>query len=454
MKKLTGILVCLLLVLLCAAALADVKLDEKHFPDKIFREHLKMYVDQDGNGVLSDKEISGTKYMDLYGTELKDVTGLKYFTNLESLTVNGSVKTIDLSKNTKLTYLTVISKLTALDVSHNTKLKTLICYGNKFKKLDVSKCPELVKLVQNKKRSYDPNGVGNHFWSNRKDDMYGDLAVNADVTVIAGKKTSKPSDVVTVHDPYVVYSVDLKVTAPKAGQKSTKKAKVTETTGKSEVESAVWLTSGGKEPSEPYTFEPGKKYKLKLHLEGTGKRYKFCSDVKVTAAGAKVKEVTVVPYKGDTDANWLEVVLSVQVLAKEVTVSGGVYKLDNDKLTATFIKPEDKNATSLKIHTKISANGNEYKVTAIADKACAGCEKLKKVSIGGSVSKIGASAFKDCKKLEKIEIKTAQLKKGSIGDKAFKGIKSKAVFKCPKNKVKLYKEIFRKAGASDKATFK
>jgi len=56
LKKVAGVLIAFLLILLCAVALADVAIDETHFPDAEFREFIKKY-DTDGNGSFNEEEI-------------------------------------------------------------------------------------------------------------------------------------------------------------------------------------------------------------------------------------------------------------------------------------------------------------------------------------------------------------------------------------------------------------
>ena len=116
-------------------------------------------------------------------------------------------------------------------------------------------------------------------------------------------------------------------------------------------------------------------------------------------------------------------------------------------------------------------------VVTIKDKAFAGCAKLKKIPAFEKLQTIGASAFKDCKmlaslmlsanvskigkdafngcaELKKITIKTMKLTDKAVGKNAFKGINSKASFKCPKGKAKVYQKILQKKGAPKTAKFK
>ena len=125
-------------------------------------------------------------------------------------------------------------------------------------------------------------------------------------------------------------------------------------------------------------------------------------------------------------------------MAKQVTVSGGVYKLNLDKKTATLVKPAKKSLTKLNIPDTVSANGMKYKVTEIKGKAFKDMKKLATLTIGKNVAKIGASAFEGCEKLKTVTIKNDKLKKASFGSKCFKDIAAKATFKVPSKAVKNY----------------
>ncbi|MBR6165020.1 MAG: hypothetical protein IKQ45_03715 [Clostridia bacterium] len=67
MKRITGILVCLLLAILCTAAMADVKIDEEHFPDPTFRSFLELRFDKNHDGVLSESEIREATWVHISG---------------------------------------------------------------------------------------------------------------------------------------------------------------------------------------------------------------------------------------------------------------------------------------------------------------------------------------------------------------------------------------------------
>ncbi len=193
------------------------------------------------------------------------------------------------------------------------------------------------------------------------------------------------------------------------------------------------------------------------------------SAVTITASNLKYKlpECTFTPPAGKEFDKWdkgapgteITVTANTVITAQwknkagpknEVTVSGGVYKLNHSKKTATFIKAARKAATKLTIKDTVSANGKTYKVTEIKAKACRGMKKLAAVTIGKNVTKIGRQAFEKCAKLKKITIKNAKMKKAGFGSKCFSGISAKVVFKVPAKALKNYTKWIRNPGKAPK----
>ena len=182
----------------------------------------------------------------------------------------------------------------------------------------------------------------------------------------------------------------------------------------------------------------------------------------------------------------------------EFTDDTGVYDVSADK-TATFVKPVNAAATSLKIPATITVLGVKVKVTGIGPSACKNMKKLLKVNIGSNVktidkqafsgcvkletvtggtgvteigdsaftkctslttatleskvAKVGAKAYYKCSKMKTLTVKTKKLTADTIGADAFKNTGIKTV-KCPKGKVKDYQEILVKKGVSKTAEFK
>ena len=90
----------------------------------------------------------------------------------------------------------------------------------------------------------------------------------------------------------------------------------------------------------------------------------------------------------------------------------------------------------------------------IGDSAFQGCASLQSITLNSKVRSIGANAFNNCKKLKKIILKTKKLTKKTVGKNAFKGISKKVVIQCPKGMQKAYKSILKKKGVPKKAKYK
>lgn len=110
----------------------------------------------------------------------------------------------------------------------------------------------------------------------------------------------------------------------------------------------------------------------------------------------------------------------------------------------------DKYFSSVSIPDTAEINGEEYKVTQIANNALKNVTKLKKLTIGKNVTSIGKNAFYGCKNLKDVVIKTKSLTKTSIKANAFKNIHSNAAITVPDTNISLYKSILKKAGINAK----
>ncbi len=146
-KKWLGILIGIALLCLCAAALADVELNETNFPDENFRAVVQNY-DTDGNGSFSEEEIVAVTYISCIEKQISSLQGVEYFTALTRLECGANQLTsLDISKNAALTKLNChTNQLTNLDVSKNTALTELQCHFNQLTSLDVSKNTALTEL--------------------------------------------------------------------------------------------------------------------------------------------------------------------------------------------------------------------------------------------------------------------------------------------------------------------
>lgn len=129
----------------------EITVDQQHFPDPIFREYISQQFDTDGSSSLSKEELENAKTIDFLWGEywVTDMTGIEYFTSLESLNCSSvGITELDLKNNQKLKYLdcTYNSELTALDISYNVNLEELHCYETGISELSVSSNSALRRL--------------------------------------------------------------------------------------------------------------------------------------------------------------------------------------------------------------------------------------------------------------------------------------------------------------------
>ena len=152
-KRLLSILLlcCMVLTLLPTAAFAegatDVSINEANFPDANFRTVVKEY-DTDKDENLSRAEIEAVKEIKCYYKDIRSLTGIEYFTALQTLECYSNLLTsLDISGNTALKSLDCAkNQLAALDVSQNTALESLDCAKNQLATLDVSRNTALKSL--------------------------------------------------------------------------------------------------------------------------------------------------------------------------------------------------------------------------------------------------------------------------------------------------------------------
>lgn len=153
------------------ASTSEIAVDAAHFPDEVFRGYISSQIDLDASGTLSQTEIDSVDTIDFLWGEyyVTDLTGIEYFTSLETLECcytaitsldvsqfpkltrlncsDTGITSLDVSNNPELSYLECsYTGLTALDVSKNPKLTELHCYETDIAALDVSANPALVRL--------------------------------------------------------------------------------------------------------------------------------------------------------------------------------------------------------------------------------------------------------------------------------------------------------------------
>ena len=131
-----------------AHAVDGIAVDEIHFPDANFRGYVSENCDTDGDGFLTDAEIAAVTELNLYGLEIKDLTGVACFTSLTRLNCTSNQLTaLDVSENTALTSLWCnMNQLTELDVSRNAELTSLHCFSNLLQGLDLQANTKLIEV--------------------------------------------------------------------------------------------------------------------------------------------------------------------------------------------------------------------------------------------------------------------------------------------------------------------
>jgi len=116
------------------------EINATNFPDDAFRAYVSNNFDSDGDGWLSRSEIKRATYINVESYGIADLTGIAYFTDLQTLYCDwNQLTTLDVSANTALRELICYdNQLAALNVSGNTALQSLNCSYNQLTTLDVS----------------------------------------------------------------------------------------------------------------------------------------------------------------------------------------------------------------------------------------------------------------------------------------------------------------------------
>ena len=387
----------LVFVMLCLASvgLAEIAVDETHFPDEKFRSIISLF-DTDENGALSSAEIAQIREIDCSNIPLTSLKGVELLSSLEYLDCTQTgLDSLDVSRNKKLkTLWCSINNLTSLDVrsnrelvqlgcasnqlkkldvSRNTKLSELYCDLNEIGKLDVTACTKLSELV--KKGTRINMGEGIDYWANSSSWLY----VDSSMVVKAGNVLSRPINAATA---------------------------VTENGG-------IYLIQDG----EAALIGPSSATLKKLIMPDA-----------IQVSGRSCKVTSVVP---DACENMTELV-SVKI-GRHVKILGNKAFQGCPKLK--------------------TVSGGEG-VTTIGERTFAGDLALTRFTFFRKVNKIGKNAFLNCGKLKTLVFKTTGLTAGSIGANAFKGIHANARVTCPAGKAKLYQRIFLKKGMGKQVVVK
>lgn len=143
----------------------ECKIDSKDnivFEDANFKAYMIKNFDTDGDGEISYEEALAITMIDVDTDNIESLAGIEHMANLTELNCEGpfvmsgyepeegrgKLKTLDVSKNTKLTKLYCgFNQFSSLDLTSNVLLERLRCAGNDLNNLDVSKNTELTRLT-------------------------------------------------------------------------------------------------------------------------------------------------------------------------------------------------------------------------------------------------------------------------------------------------------------------
>ena len=130
-----------------AQSASGVSISAENFPDEAFRNYVSANFD-DGDGILSDTEISAVTAIKVNRKGIKSLKGIEYFTALTKLDCHeNQITSLDLSSCTRLTYLDCcLNKLTNLEIKQCTGLIYLECDENDITSLDLSGLSALAQL--------------------------------------------------------------------------------------------------------------------------------------------------------------------------------------------------------------------------------------------------------------------------------------------------------------------
>ncbi len=170
--------------------------------------------------------------------------------------------------------------------------------------------------------------------------------------------------------------------------------------------------------------------------------------VSIGRADYKVAEIAAKALYKDTKVKTITIGKNVKTIGKNAFASCS--KLTTVKGGEGIVTINDSAFSGCKVLKTFPAMG---KLQSIGARAFKGCVKLTKFTLAAKVKSIGKNAFNGCKGLKNIDVKTTKLTDKNVGAAAFKGIYKTATFKCPKKKLKAYKELFIKKGAPKTCIF-
>ena len=135
----------------------EISINTLTFPDDIFRS----IVEAEFGPTLSVNEINGKKTFVIDNKDIRDLSGLQYFVQLEELNVNDNkLKTINLNANSELKVLSAASnRITEIDITQNLNLQFVNLSNNRLTKIDLSNNTLLKSLDLGNNKITDVVGI-------------------------------------------------------------------------------------------------------------------------------------------------------------------------------------------------------------------------------------------------------------------------------------------------------
>ena len=429
------VLAFLMSIMFSVLAFASLEISPGNFPDEEFRKIVKKY-DTNSDSILTAEEIAAIQEIDCEKNEnIKDVTGIEYFTSLKSLSVwKCSLSKLDVSKNTQLAYLDCCETgIAFLDVRYNRNIHQLWCYGNKITDLDLTNNLYLVKAYSNgiyKSGTYIS-------YADEETESYIALDKTVKLKLPAGTPSSgtgttpanpgtpssgrgtTPANPGTLVAMGETVQFDREVTIPGDFLDQAFKVECEDIVSITQARTGnihysngttyyftIWVT--GKKPGTTTVtvYDNSKTTKIwstVITVYGEDPEAEIVGEDTSSSgtsanSGASGNSVT----NGGQGTGSNSGTSASTNTSTTVIVSNGKYKQCGS--TAVLSAPKNKNITSLTIPATVKIGGKARKVTSIAANAFKGCSKLKTVTIGKNVTSIGANAFSGCKALTKVSI--------------------------------------------------
>ena len=150
-SRCVAILCALVLCLGMGSALAvtyPVEINEANFPDVNFRKYISEVLDTDHTGSLSQAEIEATFLIAVTESEVANLQGIAYFTELKRLFCDkNNLTSLDVSNNTKLNIVHCDdNQLTSVTLGSNLYMKEIFFARNELTSIDISKLDNLLGI--------------------------------------------------------------------------------------------------------------------------------------------------------------------------------------------------------------------------------------------------------------------------------------------------------------------